>query len=73
GFLTEEEQAIFRRGRNTKSGSVPKNTDVQTYNASSGFEAILGYLHLRGDELRIQDILEESIRFIEQPKEEGTS
>lgn len=44
GFLTEEELAIFRRGRNAKSGTVPKNTDVQTYRNSSGFEAVLGSL-----------------------------
>lgn len=37
GFLTEEEAAVMRRGRNAKSGSVPKNTDVVTYNYSSGF------------------------------------
>ena len=41
-YLTEEEHAVFRRGRNAKSGSVPKNTDVQTYRNSSGFEAVLG-------------------------------
>ena len=45
-YLTEEEQAVFRRGRNAKSGSVPKNTDVQTYRNSSGFEAVLGSLYL---------------------------
>ena len=43
GFLTEEEEAIMRRGRNAKSGSVPKNTDVVTYNYSSGFEAVFGF------------------------------
>ena len=48
GFLTEEEEAVMRRGRNAKSGSVPKNTDVVTYNYSSGFEAVIGYLHLLG-------------------------
>ena len=36
----------MRRGRNAKSGSVPKNTDVVTYKYSSGFEAVLGYLYL---------------------------
>ena len=48
GFLTEEEEAVLRRGRNAKSGSVPKNTDVVTYNYSSGFEAVFGYLYLLG-------------------------
>ncbi|HJF30314.1 MAG TPA: Mini-ribonuclease 3 [Sporosarcina psychrophila] len=71
GFLTEEEAAVMRRGRNAKSGSVPKNTDVVTYNYSSGFEAVIGYLHLLGREERVKEIIDESIRFIEMPKEEG--
>jgi ribonuclease-3 family protein len=70
-FLTEEEQAIVRRGRNAKSGSVPKNTDVVTYNYSSGFEAVIGYLHLLGRIERVEQIIAESIAFIEGPKEEG--
>ncbi len=70
GFLTEEEEAVMRRGRNAKSGSVPKNTDVVTYNYSSGFEAVIGYLHLLGKTERVQEIIGESIRFIEMPKEE---
>ena len=70
GFLTEEEEAVMRRGRNAKSGSVPKNTDVVTYNYSSGFEAVIGYLHLLGRTERVQEIISEAIRFIEMPKEE---
>ncbi|WP_186671412.1 Mini-ribonuclease 3 [Sporosarcina sp. BP05] len=70
GFLTEEEEAVMRRGRNAKSGSVPKNTDVVTYNYSSGFEAVIGYLHLLGRTERVQEIIGESIRFIEMPKGE---
>lgn len=72
GFLSEEEEAVMRRGRNAKSGSVPKNTDVVTYNYSSGFEAVIGYLHLLNRSERVEEIIRESIRFIEQPKEEGT-
>lgn len=69
-FLTEEEEAIMRRGRNAKSGSVPKNTDVLTYNHSSAFEAVIGYLHLLGKTERINEMIRESIRFIEMPKGE---
>ena len=72
GFLTEEEEAIMRRGRNAKSGSVPKNTDVITYNYSSGFEAVIGYLHLLGRTERVQEYIGEAIRFIELTKEEGS-
>ena len=72
GFFTEEEEAVMRRGRNSKSGSVPKNTDVVTYNYSSGFEAVIGYLHLLGRTDRTEEFIKESIRFIENPKEEAT-
>ncbi len=43
GVLTEEEKDIVRRGRNAKSGTIPKNTDVQTYRHSTAFEALIGY------------------------------
>ena len=71
GFLTEEEEAIMRRGRNAKSGSVPKNTNVGTYKSSSGFEAVIGYLHLLGKTERTKEFIDESIRFIETTKEEN--
>lgn len=71
-FLTEEEQAVMRRGRNAKSGSVPKNTDVGTYKSSSGYEAILGYLYLLGQQERTEELIVESIRILENPKEDET-
>jgi len=57
GKLTEEEQAVFRRGRNAKSGTVPKNADVTDYHHATGFECLLGYLYLRGEEERLAEIL----------------
>lgn len=69
GFLTEDEQATYRRGRNAKSGTVPKNTDVQTYRASSGFEAVLGSVYLLGQQERVEELLEFAIACIEQLKE----
>lgn len=71
-FLTEEEQAVMRRGRNAKSGSVPKNTDVGTYKSSSGYEAVIGYLYLLGEIERTNQLIAESIRIIENPKEDET-
>ena len=68
GFLTEEELAVFRRGRNAKSGTVPKNTDVQTYRNSSGFEAVLGYLYLLKQIERTDQIIDYAIDIIEQQK-----
>ncbi len=69
-FLTEEEQAVMRRGRNAKSGSVPKNTDVQTYRNSSGFEAVLGYLYLIKEDERVDSFIKRAIHIIEYPEEE---
>ncbi|AXF56634.1 Mini-ribonuclease 3 [Salicibibacter kimchii] len=51
------EETIIRRGRNAKSGSIPKNTDAFTYRYSTGFEALIGYLHLCGHHERLRDLL----------------
>ncbi|MFC6039032.1 Mini-ribonuclease 3 [Paenisporosarcina macmurdoensis] len=72
-FLTEEEEAVLRRGRNAKSGSIPKNTDVQTYKYSTAFEAVLGSLYLLGNFNRVQEIIEKAITIIEEPKGETPS
>jgi ribonuclease III family protein len=55
--LTEEEISIVKRGRNAKSGSVPKNTDVQTYNHSTAFEALIGYLFLLNRTERLEELI----------------
>ena len=59
GELSEEEEEIFRRGRNFKSGSVPKHTDVQIYRISTGFEALAGWWHLSGQQERLRKIWEQ--------------
>lgn len=64
-FLTEEEMAVYKRGRNAKSYSLPKNTDAATYNLSSAFEAVIGYLYLGEDEARLMEWLDLSVRIIE--------
>ena len=56
-LFTEEEGAIFRRGRNSKKGSKSKSASALEYNRSTGFEAELGYLYLTGQEARIQELL----------------
>jgi ribonuclease-3 family protein len=69
-FLTEEEEAVLRRGRNAKSGTVPKNTDVQTYHYSTAFEAVVGSLYLSEQKDRLQELLQFSIKFIDGQKGE---
>ncbi|WP_230203721.1 Mini-ribonuclease 3 [Bacillus massiliigorillae] len=69
GILSEEEQGVVRRGRNAKSGSVPKNTDVQTYRYSTAFEALIGYLYLSNCIERMEEIIRMGINFTEEKKE----
>nr|WP_318540000.1 Mini-ribonuclease 3 [Terribacillus saccharophilus] len=64
-MLSEEEQAVFRRGRNAKSGTVPKNTDVQTYKYSTGFEALIGYHYLLEDTDRLETLIQATIKHVE--------
>lgn len=67
-FLSEDEQAVLRRGRNAKSGSVPKNTDVITYHHSTAFEAVVGSLYLSEQTERLKEVLQFSISFIDEQK-----
>lgn len=55
--FTPEEEEIFRRGRNAKKATKSKNADVADYNRSTGFEALLGFLYLTGNEERIHQLL----------------
>lgn len=54
--LTEEETAVYRRGRNAKVGSIPKNADPGQYHAATGLEALFGYLFLHGEAARINEL-----------------
>lgn len=56
-LFTEEEYDIFRRGRNAKKGSKSKSASALEYNRSTGFEGVLGYLYLTGQEDRIRELL----------------
>lgn len=64
-LLTEEEEAIIRRGRNAKSGTVPKNTDVQTYRYSTAFEALIGFLYGSNNQERMEEIINLAIQYKE--------
>ncbi len=52
-LLTEDEEAIFKRGRNAHSGHVPKNQSDADYRYATGLETLYGYLYLIGDFKRI--------------------
>jgi ribonuclease III family protein len=68
-LLSEEELAVVMRGRNAKSGTVPKNTDVQTYHYSTAFEALMGFLYLAEKIERLEELILKSFEFVEDKKE----
>lgn len=59
--LTEEEQNIVRRARNTRNHHLPKNANVTEYMYSTAFEGLIGYLYLTGQNDRLEEILKKCI------------
>ena len=55
--LTEEEHAIYRRGRNTRSVSAAKNQTITDYRRATGFEALVGYLFLKKRYARLMELV----------------
>lgn len=47
--FTEEEMAVYKRGRNARSHTMAKNAEMTDYRMATGFEAVMGYLHLKQD------------------------
>ncbi|MCT4781051.1 MULTISPECIES: Mini-ribonuclease 3 [Exiguobacterium] len=69
--LTEEEQAVVRRGKNAKSGSVPKSTDVHTYRYATAFEALLGYVYLSKGGNRLEELIGQAFTLLENEATDG--
>ena len=57
-ILSERELMVYKRGRNAKSSTVPKNADVTDYRRATGFEALVGYLYLNRENERLNEIME---------------
>lgn len=55
--LSQEELAVYKRGRNAKSYSVAKNASVSDYRRATGLETLLGYLYLQDREDRIIELI----------------
>ncbi|ACQ70579.1 ribonuclease III [Exiguobacterium sp. AT1b] len=70
--LTEEEQAVVRRGKNAKSGSVPKRVDVHTYRYSTAFEALIGYIYLTERRDRLEELIKQAFERLEAESTETT-
>lgn len=54
--LTEAELSVYKRGRNAKSGHLPKNASQSDYHMATGFEALIGYLYLSDEIERIKEL-----------------
>ena len=55
--LTEEELAVYKRGRNAKAVTRAKNATMSEYRRATGFEALMGYLYLKGDIVRMIELI----------------
>ncbi len=59
--LTEEEQAVYKRGRNAKSHTMAKNASMSDYRKATGFEALMGYLYLTDQTDRLLYLVKKGI------------
>lgn len=62
-LLSEQEQQVFRRGRNMGHGNVPKGATVAEYRSATGMEVLAGYLHVKGDRERLYELLDAAYEF----------
>lgn len=63
--LREDEIAVFKRGRNAHSYTSAKNADIIDYRISTGFEALIGYLYVKKDTKRLEEIISLCIESVE--------
>lgn len=60
-MLTEDEAAVFRRGRNAKSHTMPKNAELMDYKIATGLEALFGYLYLKDETERLLELFKKGV------------
>jgi ribonuclease-3 family protein len=63
-LLTEDEEQIYKRGRNAKSYTSAKNASIGDYRRATGFEALMGYLYLTGQDMRMLGLIKKGIELI---------
>ena len=71
GILTEKEEDIYKRGRNANSHTKAKNADIVTYRMSTGFEAVMGYLHMTEEIDRLEELIDWCIKRVEEATHEN--
>lgn len=70
--LSEEEKAVYRRGRNAKSGTMAKHATMRDYRMATGFEALMGYLYLTENFERMAQLLGLGFEKLGEIKQETT-
>ncbi len=63
-FLEEEEEQIYKRGRNAKSYTAAKNADIIDYRNATGFEALMGYLYMQGKTERMFELVKKGMELL---------
>ncbi|MDO5112291.1 MAG: ribonuclease III domain-containing protein [Clostridia bacterium] len=64
--LTQDEQDVYKRGRNAHMGTVPKHASITDYRTATGLEALMGYLYLAGDDERLQTLMRAALEETEE-------
>lgn len=64
-LLAEGEKDVVRQGRNAKSGTIPKNADVQDYRHATAFESLVGYLYYTGAHDRLRWLIAQGFELLE--------
>ena len=69
--LTEEEHAVYKRGRNSKTVTPAKNQSVTDYRRATGFESLIGYLYLKKEWKRMLELIKIGLAELEEKEDEG--
>ena len=65
-FLSEEEVGLIKRARNRKTASKARSADAVTYKLATAFEALMGFLYLDGQSQRLEEVVLEALKRIEE-------
>ncbi len=71
--LSEEEHAVYRRGRNSRTVSPAKNQSITDYRRATGFEALIGYLYLKKEYHRILELVKTGLQNLSNDNQEGVT
>lgn len=69
--LTEEEKAVYKRGRNAKSVTMAKHATMKDYRMATGFEALMGYLYLTEQMERMAELLGHGLKKLGELEEDA--